>query len=319
MLELRRILEDAIALKATDIHFSCMNKDNKIRFRIHDELIDYQSIPKEVYERLLIWIKYKSNLNLNNSKTPQSSAFNFKMGNQELRIRISTLSSFNQDSLVLRLSYYQKDQTIDSLLLIKEQGQPLLQAFNQRNGLIIMTGPTGSGKTTLSYSLLNYIKENKLAIVTIEDPIERFHDGFVQLQINESAGINYEVGVKEILRHDPDLIFIGEIRDAYSAKAAIRASLTGHLVISTMHATSALKALYRLLEFGITFTECEQTIVLITNQRLVYLEKDKKIIYEYLDQPLIQQGLEQLKNQQPFHYPTISDYLKNYPEYQVIK
>lgn len=290
-----------------------------IKIRVNEILIDLSEIDILYYQKLIMYIKFISHMNLNISKSPQSSAFNLNINKEKMRIRVSTLPSFETESIVLRINNSNLNEEIKNLLLFEEQELIFTSTLNKSTGLILITGPTCSGKTTLTYSLLNYLKHKGLAIVTIEDPVEHFEQGFVQLQINENAGVNYDSGVKEILRHDPDVIFIGEIRDAKTAKAAIRASLTGHLVISTMHATDSLKALYRFLEFGLSIQDLEQTLLLVTNQRLTINEDSKKIILEYFNQDKILEALAYIKFGGEFYYKKISDYLENYNNLLIIK
>ncbi len=274
-----------------------------------DQLIPCKEIKKEYYQRLIVYIKFKSHMNLNVSKSPQSSALNMMFNNQLMRIRVSTLPSFDSESIVLRINHHQFEEEVEHLLLFKEKSEIFINCLQQSNGLVLITGPTCSGKTTLTYSLLNRFKKQGLSIVTIEDPVEHYEQGFVQLQVNENAGVNYDSGVKEILRHDPDIIFIGEIRDEYTAKSAIRAALTGHLVISTMHASNALKALYRFIEFGLSIIDLEQTFLLVTNQRLTVYQNSKKIIFEYLSQNKILEALQYIKMGGTFSYKKIIDYI----------
>ncbi len=279
----------------------------------------YKEIEKDVYERLIVFMKFKSHMNLNISKSPQSSALNMEINQEMMRIRVSTLPSYDSESIVLRINHHQFSEPIENLLLFNEKAEVFTNTVKQSNGLILITGPTCSGKTTLTYSLLHYLKQLGLSVVTIEDPVEHYEQGFVQLQVNENAGVNYDSGVKEILRHDPDVIFIGEIRDEHTAKSAIRASLTGHLVLSTMHATDSLKALYRFLEFGLSILDLEQTMLLVTNQRLTLYKNNKKIIFEYLIQEKILEALNYIKLGGKFHYKKIADYLNDIDHYKVIK
>lgn len=148
----------------------------------------------------------------------------------------------------------------------------MLALLHHAHGLIILTGPTGSGKTTTLYSIMNetahLLHRN---VITLEDPIEKESESILQVQVNEKAGVTYSTGLKAILRHDPDIIIVGEIRDAETAKIAIRASLTGHLVLSTMHTRDAKGAIYRLMEFGVSLLEIQQTLVAVSAQRLVEL------------------------------------------------
>jgi competence protein ComGA len=312
---IKTIINDALFKKATDIHFILDDQTCVIKMRITESLENYKMIELNIYQKLILFIKYKSNMNLNTSKSPQSSAMTI----DGYRVRVSTLPSGNFESIVLRVNNNKFSDKIADLLLFSEQEKIFFNSLTQNSGLILITGPTGSGKTTLTYSILNYLKQQGLSIVTIEDPVERYEQGLVQLQINESAGVNYEVGVKEILRHDPDVIFIGEIRDVNTARSAIRSSLTGHLVISTLHANDCLKAIYRFLEFGLPILDLEQTLLLVTNQRLTTLAESKKIVLEYLTYDKVLQALTFIKTGNPFTYKRIDDYLTDLDHYKVIK
>ncbi|HEY8364629.1 MAG TPA: ATPase, T2SS/T4P/T4SS family [Haloplasmataceae bacterium] len=316
---LSTMIIDALKVSSTDIHFLNGKNFCEIKFRIDDSLVPYKNISKKDYERFVLFIKYKSQMNLNISKSPQSSALNLIINDETYRIRVSTLPSYDSESLVLRINQHYFTKKIKDLLYFPQKEELFLESIKYKNGLFLLTGPTCSGKTTLTYSILKELRTQGLSIVSIEDPIEHYESGFVQLQVNENAGVNYTIGVKEILRHDPDIIFIGEIRDEYTAKAAIRASLTGHKVISTMHATNALKALYRLLELGISRFDLEQTLVLVTNQRLMVHENGKKIIFEHLNDKQIYEALELSTNKEKFNYQTIEDYIVDINNYQVMK
>lgn len=265
--------------------------------------------------RWLRYIKFKSQMNLNNAKGPQSSAFDLDLDGNIQRIRVSSILTKDYESVVLRIQ--QKHQTALSELLLNSEA--IWKGLNLSSGLIILSGPTGSGKTTLGYALLGEYKKQHGAIICVEDPIETYVDDYVQLQINEAAGINYEVSIKEILRHDPDIIYIGEIRDSMSAHSAIRAALTGHLVITTLHAESTVKAIYRLIDLGVSILELEQVLAFIGNQRLVHCHDHKKILLESLSREELSKFYPTLKNQASFQYKTLLDWLKDYPDYVVIK
>jgi competence protein ComGA len=316
---LNQLIMRALEERATDIHFIQTNQCCLIKFRIHTSLIDVREVSLEDYQKIVLMIKYRSHMNLNQAKGPQSSAFDVNIGEENYRIRVSTIVTNQKESMVLRLSHGHLHEELSELLLDIKQGDFLNDAMRRKNGLILFTGPTGSGKTTLAYALLHQIKKNGLSIISVEDPVEHYEPGLVQLQINETAGVNYDVSVKEILRHDPDIIFIGEIRDTNSAKSAIRAALTGHLVISTMHAVSSLKALYRLLELGVSRFDLEQILILVTNQRLVYSDNQKKVVLEQLRGNELVEALDSIQDYKSFQYETIEDKMKGYPFYQVIK
>lgn len=303
--KLQQFVEAACDADASDIHFVVGVHNCQIKFRKDQRLIDYDVLPLHHYTKLLHYIKYRSHLNLNQAKGPQSSAFNLIVRGQEIRIRVSSIYTKRYESLVLRINTGHLFDRFDDLFHIKSQGDKLIQSVNGWPGLVLITGPTGAGKTTLAYALLKKLRELGLAIVCIEDPVEHYHYDYIQLEINESAGVGYDVSVKEVLRHDPDIIFIGEIRSEISAKAAIRASLTSHLVISTLHAKSALQAFYRLKELGISLIELEQVLSVVTNQRLGIGRKGKKAVLEILDRPSIEQAINAIKNDKAFNYPRL--------------
>ncbi len=302
---------ESLKKKATDIHFLNDSKHCTVNLRINESLVPYKKIKKEDYEKFSLYIKYKSQMNLNISKSPQSSALNMLINDELMRIRVSTLPSYESESIVLRINHHQFLENARKLLLYEESETIFLDCFKETSGLILLTGPTCSGKTTLTYCLLNQLKKQGLSIVTIEDPIECYEQGFVQLQVNEHAGVTYDSGVKEILRHDPDIILIGEIRDEFTARSAIRAGLTGHMVVSTMHATTSLKALYRLLEFGLSIMDLEQTLNFISNQRLIVHNKNKKIILEYLKHEQIIEALYSIKTGKEYSYHSMFEDLDN--------
>jgi competence protein ComGA len=316
---LNQLILRALEERATDVHFIQGNQSCLIKFRIHTSLIDVREISLEDYYKIVLLIKYRSHMNLNQAKGPQSSAFDLCLDGTSYRIRVSTIVTNQKESMVLRLSHGHLHEDLSELLLEPKEGDILYEVMKRKNGLILFTGPTGSGKTTLAYAMLNQIKRSGLSIISVEDPVEHYEPGFVQLQINESAGVNYDVSVKEILRHDPDIIFIGEIRDGTSAKSAIRSALTGHLVISTLHAISSLKALYRLLELGVSRFDLEQILILVTNQRLVYTENQKKIVLENIRGNALMEALDSIQNHELYPYETIEEKMKAYPLYQVIK
>ncbi len=179
------------------------------------------------------------------------------------------------------------------------------------SGLVLISGATGAGKTTTAYAIMKYLQEvqNK-TIITLEDPVECYIKSFLQIPINEHNGMTYERGLKEILRHDPDVIVIGEIRDQIAAKQAIRAALTGHLVITTIHATSCLGTIHRLLDLGISLDELSQVSHGIINQRLIYHEDGKKALYDILQGDELHLALDELKypSRQKHHMTTRDEY-----------
>lgn len=314
------IITEAKNKKASDIHFMVESDVSCVYFRINESLKIYFKLSYEKYKKLVRYIKYRSNMNLNISKTPQSSSLDLMISNKLLRIRISTLPTKEYESIVIRLSNNKYSSNLDGLFLLDSQKELIRKTFNLKNGLVILSGPTGSGKTTLVYSVLSELKKHtNKNIITIEDPVEIIRDGLVQLQVNEDAGINYETSIKQVLRHDPDVIMIGEIRDEKTAKCVIRAALSGHLVFTTLHAKDIITAIYRLIEFGISIFDIEQTLKFLINQRLVSVEDYKQIVYEYINEENINDLLDYIKSGKDFSYKKIVDYIMEMDEITLIK
>lgn len=259
------ILNKAITKNSSDIHFIPTDKNVLIKLRVQDELLQHQTITKTLYLKLLTFMKYQANLDVSTSHKAQSGRYIYK--HKELYyLRISTLPlSLGLESCVIRIvpHYFNSQQQPLNL--------PYLYDFmSKKQGLLLFTGPTGSGKSTSMYNMSMYAKEQfNLNVITIEDPVERIINGITQVSVNEKAGINYQNSFKAILRCDPDVILIGEIRNQLIAKEVLHASLSGHLVLTTMHANNCKGALLRLLEMGVTKQELAQSVLCITNQRLV--------------------------------------------------
>ncbi|WP_341776669.1 competence type IV pilus ATPase ComGA [Staphylococcus simulans] len=280
-----KILTDAIALRVSDIHFIPLEHAVLIKFRVNDMLSNYESIEIATYQKLLTFMKFLSGLDVSTYHQAQSGQTTFK--HQMLyNLRVSTLPlSLGMESCVIRVSPQYFTQEYEC-----EGPKHFHHLMNKKQGLILFTGPTGSGKSTMMYEMVNFAKEKlNLNIITVEDPVEKRIPGITQISVNEKAGINYESSFKAILRCDPDIILIGEIREASIAKCVIQASLSGHLVLSTLHSNDCEGALLRLLEMGITPQEAQQAIALISNQRLVTNQLGhRELAYETLYQSDIQ-------------------------------
>jgi competence protein ComGA len=267
-----RIISDAVQNQATDIHILPRRKDTLIQFRLTTKLVPRLSLPKEECERLISHFKFSANMDIGERRRPQNGAIIWEINDEPLGLRLSTLPSNGRESLVIRLLPQHEQIPFYQLSLFPLMTRKLLALLKHAHGLIILTGPTGSGKSTTLYSLLNETAHLfQRNVITLEDPIEKNYDSVLQVQVNEKAGITYATGLKAILRHDPDIIMVGEIRDSETAKIAVRAALTGHLVLSTMHTRDAKGAVYRLHEFGVNWLEVEQTLIAVTAQRLVEL------------------------------------------------
>ena len=279
--KLKDLLQQAIALKASDIHFTRQDDEILVQCRVGTLMIPIDPLSLTTYEKLLAYIKFHASLTLTHPKQPQSGLL---MVNDETACyytRVSILPTPHYQSLVLRLINHQSQKSLDDISHCPHHADVLKDMARMPAGLILISGPTGSGKTTTTYALIDYLKhELGKSIVTIEDPVEYQQPDIVQMQVNESLGMTYDVGIKEILRHDPDVIIIGEIRDAKTARQALRAAFTGHLVISTVHAKNVRGTLHRLIDLGISQQDLEQALVGIANQRLVDQNNHRKAQFE---------------------------------------
>lgn len=266
------LLKHAANENASDIHFKPKKKFVEIHFRIYGRTYLFEQISETLYNRMLSHFKFQANMDIGEKRKPQNGSLALSINNKALNIRLSTLPTPYSESLVLRLLPQDNHLSFEELFLFPNSAKPLLTYIQQEQGLIILTGPTGSGKTTTIYALLAHaahVLEKR--VLTIEDPIEKLTDSFVQMEVNQKAGITFYEGFKAILRHDPDIIFIGEIRDAETAKIVIEAALSGHMIVSTMHAKNTLGAIHRLLEFNIPLADLQQTMTAIVTQKLVNL------------------------------------------------
>ncbi|PLS15253.1 competence protein ComG [Bacillus sp. M6-12] len=267
-----KILIQALDAAATDIHILPRKGEPLVQFRIGDKLTPQKLLNKHESERLISHFKFLASMDIGEKRRPQNGAITLSANGKQVGLRLSTLPASPSESLVIRLIPQHNILPLQQLSLFPAYARKLMALLKHSHGMIIFTGPTGSGKTTTLYSLLHHAREliNR-NVITLEDPIENESDKMLQVQINEKAGITYSVGLKAVLRHDPDIIMVGEIRDAETAKIAVRAAMTGHLILTTMHTRNAKGAVYRLLEFGVSWLEIEQTLIAVTAQRLLEL------------------------------------------------
>ncbi|MGG0758567.1 competence type IV pilus ATPase ComGA [Bacillus paramycoides] len=267
------IMKEACGVQASDLHIVPRQKDVAIQLRIGKDLITKQYIEKDFGEKLVSHFKFLASMDIGERRKPQSGSLYLQIDGQEVYLRLSTLPTVYQESLVIRLHLQASVQPLSHLSLFPSSAKKLLSFLHHSHGLLVFTGPTGSGKTTTMYALLEAVRKRQTRrIVTLEDPVEKRKDGLLQIQINEKAGITYETGLRAILRHDPDIILVGEIRDEETAKVAVRASLTGHLVMTTLHTNDAKGAILRFMDYGITRQEIEQSLLALAAQRLVELK-----------------------------------------------
>ncbi|MGM9927333.1 MAG: competence type IV pilus ATPase ComGA [Bacillus sp. (in: firmicutes)] len=268
-----KIIQRAVYLGASDIHIIPRKENPLIQFRVDNKIIPFQRLNHERSERVISHFKFLACMDIGEKRRPQNGAMSFKIGEETYGLRLSSLPAAASETLVIRILPQHQILPIDQLSLFPSTTSKIMSLLQHSHGLVIVTGPTGSGKSTTLYSLLHHAKEfTHRNIITLEDPIESVSPNVLQVQINEKAGISYSVGLKAALRHDPDVIMVGEIRDEETAKIAVRASLTGHLILTTMHTRNAEGAIYRLLEFGVSLTEIKQSLIAVTAQRLLELK-----------------------------------------------
>lgn len=269
------LLLKAIKAKSTDLHLTFKDGLGQCEFRTINGLIKVRNISLD--RSLLDYIKYQSKLDILKSYKPQTGYFKVMIGNLGVQLRVAHIKNNYTESIVIRIMNPPLYLSLENLF--SPQDLILIQDELKRSaGLILISGTTGSGKTTTLYTILNALRE--LKIYTIEDPIESYHSNLVQLQVNERQDLTFETALKQVLRHDPNLIVIGEIRDEIEAKAAIRCALTGHLVISTIHSNSAIKTINRLENLGLPKQEILSVLNLVIHQALVSDGKNRKMTYE---------------------------------------
>lgn len=275
------LLKLAMRYNATDIHFHLVYQDVKIQMRIDGELRNVMS--KRDDYKLIRYLQYMANLDVGNLLTPQTGQFELEVNDSLLSLRFAVINSLNSSNGVLRILNSNLKVNADNLSHIASQNRYFQNLLSKNCGLIIFSGPTGSGKTTTLYSLLKSVKNKK--IYSIEDPIEVYTEEIIQVEVNEATGLDYATGVKQILRHDPDIIMIGEIRDEKAAKMAIVAANTGHLVLTTLHASRASSCISRLVELGVNEDHLYENLLCVANQRMMIDKntKEKVVLYEVMN------------------------------------
>jgi type II secretory ATPase GspE/PulE/Tfp pilus assembly ATPase PilB-like protein len=266
---LKTIFSGAINLDASDVHIEPEEDQVKLRLRIDGLLQDVLFFDFKYYEQLLSRIKLLSGVKLNVSDIPQDGRFTVKIGELEIETRISTLPSEYGESVVIRILNPQNVIEIKDLGLRKDFEDLFLKEISKPNGMVLVTGPTGSGKSTTLYSFLQKISKPEVKIITIEDPIEYHLDDIVQTQVDQRKGFGFAEGLRSIVRQDPDVILVGEMRDPDTAETAIQAALTGHLVLTTLHTNDAAGTIARLISLGSNPANIGPAVNLVIAQRLV--------------------------------------------------
>lgn len=287
------LLEYAFAESASDLHIELLEDEVLVRFRIDGILRDILTLPREIHPALVARVKVLSQLKLDEHRVPQDGRFKFKLEEGYMALRVSVLPSFHGENIVMRLlAESARPLSLEELGFSGNSLELVVSNISKPHGLVLVTGPTGSGKTTTLYSLLTILNVTESKICTIEDPVEYGIRRVNQVQVNTQTGLSFAVGLRSLMRHDPDVIMIGEIRDAETAEIAIHAALTGHLVISTLHTNTAAAAIPRLIDMGIEPFLIASTLNLIIAQRLVR-KIDNKFISKYSPEP---EMLKQLSN-----------------------
>jgi general secretion pathway protein E len=260
----------AVESRASDIHIEPFDDELRVRYRIDGVLHDVEAVPKKLQAAIISRIKIMAKLNIAERRLPQDGRIKLRVAEKEIDLRVSTIPVLHGEDVVMRILL--KEGIVIDLDQLGFPG-PALAAFNQLikkpNGIILVTGPTGSGKTTTLYGALDKINSPEKKIITVEDPIEYQLKGINQIQVKSQIGLNFTTTLRHIVRHDPDIIMIGEIRDLETAEIAIQSALTGHLVFSTLHTNDAPSAITRLLDMGVENFLLSSTIRGILAQRLV--------------------------------------------------
>ena len=266
------LLLEALAQQASDVHIEPGEKGLVVRYRI-DGLLRVQPVPQEIhsfYRAIVTRLKIMARLNIAEKRLPQDGRIELKVAGREIDVRMSIIPMLHGEGIVLRI--LDKGRMVFNLASVGMPDVikiPFYKLINMPHGIVLVTGPTGSGKSTTLYSALNEIKDPALKIITVEDPVEYHMDGISQIHVHSKIGLTFAAGLRSILRHDPDVILIGEIRDHETAESAIQAALTGHLVFSTLHTNDAASAFTRLVDMGVEPYLCSSTVEGVVAQRLV--------------------------------------------------
>jgi type IV pilus assembly protein PilB len=264
------VLGAAFKLNASDIHLEAEETKVVVRFRLDGILHDAADLPKEVYTKLVGRIKLLASLKMNISSVPQDGRFTIKFQSGDVDVRVSTIPTVFGESIVLRLLHQSREGIdLDTLGLSHRDYAVLRAAIEKPNGMIVTTGPTGSGKTTTLYACMHLLNKPGVKIVTLEDPVEYRMDGINQSQIDHSKGYTFAKALRSVLRQDPDIAMVGEIRDLETAEVSVQAALTGHLILSTIHTNSAAGAIPRFLSMGVPSFLLAPALTCVMAQRLV--------------------------------------------------
>lgn len=260
----------SLGLGASDIHFEPQEKETKLRYRVDGILQDIADLDKKIYKSILTRIKLISGLKINVSEIPQDGRFTIRLGGLEVEVRVSILPGAYGEDIVMRILHPKAISVpLEELGFQKFHYEIIAKEINRPNGIILVTGPTGSGKTTTLYAFLKKLNSPEVKIITIEDPVEYHVEGLAQTQVNPEKGLTFASELRSILRQDPDIILLGEMRDTETVEVAIHAALTGHLVFSTLHTNDAIASIPRLIDMDTNPSILASAINMVLAQRLV--------------------------------------------------
>jgi len=264
------IVRHAVEARASDIHIEHIGEEVRVRFRVDGILMTSLTLPKNVHDAVVARVKILAKLRLDEKRKPQDGRFFLMVGDNKIDFRVSIMPTFYGEKVVIRiLDPRQGIKTLEELGMSKEQTEMIRDAISQPYGLVLITGPTGSGKTTTLYSMLQEIDRDKKNVVSLEDPVEYNIPGINQSQVHAEIDYTFANGLRAIVRQDPDVIMVGEIRDKETAQLAIQAALTGHMVLSTLHTNSSIGVIPRLVDMGVDPYLIAPTLELAIAQRLL--------------------------------------------------
>ncbi len=265
-----QILVQAVNSSASDVHISPRRDSVQLRFRVDGQLREIPGPPKSAFMPVISRLKLLSNMDISVTRIPQDGRFSFHVKTKEVNVRASTLPTIYGENMVMRLLMKKAGiLTLPDLGLAAEEEAKIIECLNKSYGMILATGPTGSGKTTLLYAMLRQIDEPNINIITLEDPVETRIDSIRQVQLNRKAGMTFASGLRAILRQDPDVLMVGEIRDGETAHIAVESAMTGHRLLSTVHTNDAPGAVTRFIDMGIEPFLVASTLLVAVGQRLV--------------------------------------------------
>ncbi len=274
---IKELIENAVNSNASDIHLEPFNLELRIRYRINGDLNIIDKLSLDDYLKILTMIKLRAGCDITEKRVPQDGRFTYSSYECNIDIRVSTVPTVHGEKTVLRLLNRNNFiRTKGELGFLPDAVEKIDKILENKSGILIVSGATGSGKSTTVYSLLNELNEMNINITTIEDPVEYRMEGINQIQVNSKTGVRFDNGLRAILRQDPDCIVLGEIRDNESARIAIRAAMTGHLVIASLHTNDAISSVVRLRDMGIEPYLISSTLIGVISQKLVkrgYLKK----------------------------------------------